>query len=49
MVTPEVEEGIDFAPLRSGGSCTVVNDIKSAAQVVADLVLGVQAELHKVG
>jgi hypothetical protein len=35
---PEVEDGIDYDPLWAGESCSVVNDIKPAAQIVADLV-----------
>src|SRR2546422_244337 len=35
MATPEVADGIDYAPLWAGESCSVVNDIKPAAQIVA--------------
>ena len=37
--------GVDDAPLWAGESCTVVNDIKPAAQIVRDLVAGAEAAL----
>ena len=49
MATPEVEDGIDYDPLWAGESCTVVNDIKPAAQIVADLVRDAQAGLFALG
>jgi NAD(P)H-dependent flavin oxidoreductase YrpB (nitropropane dioxygenase family) len=38
MVTPDFEGDPDLAPMWCGESCTVVNDIKPAAEVIADLV-----------
>ena len=38
MVTREFDGDVDYAPLWAGESCSVVHDIKPAAQIVADLV-----------
>jgi nitronate monooxygenase/enoyl-[acyl-carrier protein] reductase II len=38
MATRDFEGDLDLAPLWAGESCSVVNDIKPAAQIVADLV-----------
>jgi NAD(P)H-dependent flavin oxidoreductase YrpB (nitropropane dioxygenase family) len=38
MVTREFDGDVEYAPLWAGESCSVVNDIKPAAQIVADLV-----------
>lgn len=43
MATPEVGDGIEFAPLWAGESCEVINDIKPAARIVADLVRDAKA------
>ena len=49
MAMPEVAHGIDYAPLWAGEWCSVVNDIKTTAQIVADLVRDARAGLHKLG
>jgi nitronate monooxygenase len=36
---------IEYAPLWAGESCSVVNDIKPAAEIVRDLVRDAEAEL----
>jgi len=38
MVTPEYTGDLEYAPLWCGESCTLVNDIKPAADVVRDIV-----------
>lgn len=38
MLTPDFEGSIDHAPLWAGESCSLVNDIKPAAQIVRDVV-----------
>jgi hypothetical protein len=38
MTTPDFDGDVDYAPLWAGESCSVVNDIKPAAQIVHDLV-----------
>jgi nitronate monooxygenase len=38
MTTREFDGDVEYAPLWAGESCSVVNDIKPAAQIVADLV-----------
>jgi nitronate monooxygenase len=38
MATPEFDGDIEYAPMWAGESCSVVNDIKPAAQIVTDLV-----------
>ena len=38
MVTPQYEGDLEYAPLWCGESCTLVNEIKSAADVVRDIV-----------
>jgi nitronate monooxygenase len=42
---PDFDGDIDDAPLWAGESCTVVNDIKPAARIVADLVADAEAAL----
>ena len=38
MPTSEFDGDVEYAPLWAGESCSVVNDIKPAAEIVADLV-----------
>jgi NAD(P)H-dependent flavin oxidoreductase YrpB (nitropropane dioxygenase family) len=42
---PDFDGDIDDAPLWAGESCTIVNDIKPAAQIVRDLVTDAEAAL----
>jgi nitronate monooxygenase len=42
---PDFDGDIDDAPLWAGESCTAVNDIKPAAQIVRDLVAEAEAAL----
>ena len=44
-VPPDFDGDIEYAPLWAGESCSAVNDIKPAAQIVSDLVREAQAEL----
>jgi len=44
---PDFDGDIDDAPLWAGQSCTVVNDIKPAAQIVGDLVAEAEAALRQ--
>lgn len=37
MATPEFDGDIEYAPLWAGESCSVVNDIKPAGEIVKDL------------
>jgi NAD(P)H-dependent flavin oxidoreductase YrpB (nitropropane dioxygenase family) len=41
----EFDGDIDFAPLWAGESCSVVNDIKPAGDIVQDLVRDAEKEL----
>lgn len=45
VATPGFEGDIDYAPLWAGESCSVVNDIKPAAEIVRDLVRDAQVAL----
>jgi len=38
MVTPEYDGDLEYAPLWCGESCTLVNDIRPAAEVVRQIV-----------
>ncbi len=38
MLTPDFEGEIDYAPMWAGESCSLVNDIRPAAEIVHDLV-----------
>jgi nitronate monooxygenase len=44
---PDFDGDIGDAPLWAGQSCTVINDIKPAAQIVRDLMLEAQAALTR--
>src|ERR671937_2151587 len=45
VATPDFDGDIEYAPLSAGESCSVVNDVKPAAEIVADLVRDAQAAL----
>jgi nitronate monooxygenase len=45
MVTPDFDGDPEYAPMWAGESCSVVNDIKPAADVVRDLVREAEAAL----
>jgi len=44
---PDFESDIEYAPLWAGESCSVVNDIKPAAEIVRDLVRDAEAALAR--
>jgi nitronate monooxygenase/enoyl-[acyl-carrier protein] reductase II len=44
-VQPDFEGDIEYAPLWAGESCSVVNDIKPAAEIIRDLVREAEAAL----
>jgi nitronate monooxygenase/enoyl-[acyl-carrier protein] reductase II len=48
-VPPDFDGDIDYAPLWAGESCTVVNDIKPAAEIVRSLVSDAEAALAQSG
>ena len=45
VATPDFDGDLEYAPLWAGESCSVVNDIKPAAQIVRDLVREAEAAL----
>ena len=45
-VPPDFEGDIDYAPLWAGESCSVVNDIKPAGEIVRDLVRDAEAAMR---
>lgn len=45
VATPDFDGDVEYAPLWAGESCSVVNDIKPAAQIVRDLVREAEAAL----
>lgn len=45
MATPDFDGDIDYAPLWSGESCSVVNDIKPAGEIVLEIVRDAEAAL----
>ena len=45
VATPDFDGDIEYAPLWAGESCSVINDVKPAAEIVADLVRDAQAAL----
>ena len=45
MINPDFDGDLDYAPMWAGESCTVVNDVKPAAQIVQDLVAEAEATL----
>jgi NAD(P)H-dependent flavin oxidoreductase YrpB (nitropropane dioxygenase family) len=44
---PDFDSDIEYAPLWAGESCSVVNDIKPAAEIVRDLVRDAEAALAR--
>jgi nitronate monooxygenase len=47
MATPDFDGNINYAPLWAGESCSVVNDVKPAGEIVVELVREAQAALAK--
>jgi nitronate monooxygenase/enoyl-[acyl-carrier protein] reductase II len=47
MITPDFEGDPDYAPMWAGESCSVVNDIKPAAEIVRDLARDAEAALAR--
>jgi NAD(P)H-dependent flavin oxidoreductase YrpB (nitropropane dioxygenase family) len=45
MATRDFEGDFDYAPLWAGESCSVVDDVKSAAEILAELVRDAEAAL----
>ncbi|OFW71225.1 MAG: hypothetical protein A2Y55_06055 [Actinobacteria bacterium RBG_16_68_12] len=45
IVPPNFEGDIEYVPMLAGESCSVVNDVKSAAVIVRDLVRDAEAAL----
>lgn len=45
MATPDFDGDLDYAPLWAGESCSVVHDIKPAAEIVEELARDAEAEL----
>lgn len=45
MITPEFEGDLDLAPMWAGESCSVVNEVKPAGNIVRDLVAEAAAAL----
>ena len=45
MATPDFDGDVDYAPLWPGESCSVVNDIKPAGEIVLELVRDAEAAL----
>jgi nitronate monooxygenase len=47
LATPEFDGDIEYAPLWAGESCSVVNDIKPAGEIVKDLVRDAELALGR--
>lgn len=47
MLTPDFDGDPDYAPMWAGESCSVVNDIKPAAEIVYDLAREAAAVLDR--
>jgi nitronate monooxygenase/enoyl-[acyl-carrier protein] reductase II len=45
MATPDFDGDLDYAPLWAGESCSVVNEIKPAGEIVRELVRDAEAAL----
>jgi hypothetical protein len=45
MATPDFDGDLDYAPLWAGESCSVVNDVKPAGEIVLELVRDAEAVL----
>jgi nitronate monooxygenase len=46
MTTPEFDGDLDYAPLWAGESCSVVNDVKPAREIVLELVHDATRDAH---
>jgi hypothetical protein len=44
MLTPDFDGDPDYAPMWMGESCSVVDEIKPAGEIVRDLVRDAEAE-----
>jgi nitronate monooxygenase len=49
MLTPEFEGCLDYVPMWAGESCTLVNDIKPAGQIVRDVVREAEGVIGQFG
>ena len=49
MITPEFEGDLGLPPMWAGESCSVVNDIRPAGEIVAELVRGAEAAVVRDG
>ncbi|HEU0248655.1 MAG TPA: hypothetical protein VFR38_16385 [Gaiellaceae bacterium] len=47
MLVPDVSGGPEYAPMWAGVSCSVVNDVKPASEIVRDLVRGAEESLTR--
>lgn len=47
MLTPDFDGDPDYAPMWAGESCSVINDIKPAAEIVHDLAREAAAVLDR--
>jgi hypothetical protein len=45
MITPDFEGDIDYPPMWTGESCSVVNDVKPASEIVRDLIRDARSAL----
>jgi hypothetical protein len=45
MATPDFDGDLDYAPLWAGESCSLVNDIRPAGEIVRGLVRDAEAAL----
>src|SRR3989442_1336363 len=48
-VPPDFEGDVEYAPMWAGESCSVVNDVKPAGQIVRELVTQAEAALAELG
>jgi len=49
MLTPEFEGRVDYVPMWAGESCSLVNDIRPAAQIVRDVVREAEDVIGQLG
>jgi nitronate monooxygenase/enoyl-[acyl-carrier protein] reductase II len=45
MITPDAEGDLEYLPMWAGESCSLVNEIKPAGDIVRDLVRDAEAAL----
>jgi nitronate monooxygenase/enoyl-[acyl-carrier protein] reductase II len=45
MATPDFDGDVEYAPLWAGESCSVINEIKPAGEIVGDLARDARAAL----